>query len=125
MTRRILALSFACLLLSACQTRTDLSAADEAALWAAAGKQARRDCGPLMGRQDKAVAADACIAAIVRKTVLPYAVYPDLTLKLMDEQAQVSRDFQAGALDAQQSSAKAQYLQQQYEERVRARAAGG
>lgn len=114
-----------CLFLSGCVTYAEQAARKEADLWVAAGHKARAECGSLMGQAKTAVAADACVAAIVRSDVLPYVHYPDFALALIDEQATTSRDYQDGKLDDTQAAAKAKYLQQQYEERVRNRLQGG
>lgn len=113
-----------CLALSSCATNAEHKAAREGELWTAAGEKVRSQCGSLIGKAQTAIEADACIAAIVRSDVLPYVHYPDLALQLLEEQAATSREYQAGKLDDVQAVAKAKYLQQQYEERVRARLGG-
>lgn len=116
--------AFLCLALSACATHAEHKAAKEAELWATAGAKVRNECGSLIGKAQTAIEADACISAIVRSDVLPFVHYPDLALQLLEDQAEASRDYQAGRLDDAQAVAKAKYLQQQYEERVRARLGG-
>lgn len=110
-----------CLALASCATHAEQKAAREGELWAAAGAKVRDKCGSLIGKAQTAVEADACISDIVRSDVLPFVHFPDLALRLLEEQAQASREYQQGKLDDAQAVAKAKYLQQQYEERVRTR----
>lgn len=113
-----------CLALASCATHAEHKAAREGELWAAAGAKVRDECGSLIGKAQTAVEADACISAIVRRDVLPFVHYPDLALQLLEDQALASREYRQGKLDDAQAVAKAKYLQQRYEERVRARLGG-
>lgn len=117
---RILSAAVLCLALSACvQTKEVSTAKKEANLWRTANSRAAKECSSFpKADRSRALAANNCVANIVRKVVLPYAAYPDLVVNLIDAQAETSRRYHDGKIDQSHANAEAQQLQAQYQASV-------
>ena len=94
-------------------------------LWQKAGKRSAAEC-TTSSKDDPADAlvASACVGKIVRETVLPRATFPDLVVKLIDEQAAVSQKFYDRKITRLQADAEARQLQSRYQALVAARLHG-
>lgn len=114
------ALLLALLPLASClQSDADFRIAKEGKLWHHAHAETAQACARFDGaKAAEAVAAADCAGDIVRRRVLPYAVFPDLVVALIADQRNVAERLQSGKIDAARANAERRQLQSRYQTEI-------
>lgn len=114
------ALLLALLPLASClQSDADFRIAKEGKLWRRAHAETAQACARYDGAKPaQAIAAADCAGDIVRRRVMPYAVFPDLVVALIRDQRSVAERLQSGAIDAARADAERRQLQSRYQTEI-------